>query len=83
MNAPAYPYSRVEAKRAFKADEAAGYCGMSKSKWLQLVNDKEAPKPVHITENMPRWYLEDLDAWLDGKKTVKPVKSGGPKRYAR
>ncbi len=51
--------------RAFDADRAAAYVCLSKSKFLELVDARDAPQAVDLG-GCPRWDRHALDAWLDG-----------------
>ncbi len=51
--------------RAFDADRAAAYVCLSKSKFLDLVDTREAPQPVDVG-GCPRWDRRQLDDWFDG-----------------
>jgi predicted DNA-binding transcriptional regulator AlpA len=53
---------------ALDADRAAAYICMSKSKFLELVDAREAPQPLDVG-GCPRWLRRDLEAWLDGLST--------------
>jgi predicted DNA-binding transcriptional regulator AlpA len=52
--------------RAFDADRAAAYVCLSKSKFLELVDARDAPQPVDLG-GCPRWDRRKLDDWLDAK----------------
>jgi predicted DNA-binding transcriptional regulator AlpA len=51
--------------RGMDADRAAAYVCLSKSKFLELVDAKEAPQPVNLG-GCPRWDRRALDEWFDG-----------------
>lgn len=52
--------------RGLRAEEAARYCGISRSSLHALVARGQAPRPVHPTPGIAIWLREDLDRWLDG-----------------
>lgn len=54
--------------RAMRADRAAAYLGsMSKSKFLELVDQGKLPKPIRVG-GITMWDRHDLDAALDQLK---------------
>ena len=55
------------APRAMRADRAAAYLGISKSKFLELVNWGRLPKPLKIDE-ITSWDRFDLDAAYESMK---------------
>jgi predicted DNA-binding transcriptional regulator AlpA len=52
--------------RAFDADRAGAYVGLSRSKFLELVDVGDAPQPIDLG-GCPRWDRRKLDDWLDAK----------------
>jgi predicted DNA-binding transcriptional regulator AlpA len=56
--------------RAFRAERAAAYLGMSTTMFLRLVDDGDLPPPVR-KRGMVSWDRLDLDAayesWKDGE----------------
>lgn len=50
--------------RGMKADTAAAYCEISRTKFLELV-DKGVLPPSKDLDGMPRWDRRDLDAAWD------------------
>jgi predicted DNA-binding transcriptional regulator AlpA len=52
--------------RALDVDRAAAYLGLSKSKFLELVDLKDAPQPLDLG-GCPRWDRRRLDDWVDAK----------------
>jgi predicted DNA-binding transcriptional regulator AlpA len=55
------------APRGLRAERAADYLGMSKSKFLELVGDGRMPQPTHI-DGMVIWDRVDLDDAFDDLK---------------
>ncbi len=51
--------------RAMRAPVAAGYSGMSRSKFLDLVAKGIAPRPKKPSVGVTIWDKNDLDLWLD------------------
>ncbi len=51
--------------RAMRAPLAASYCGMGRSKFLQMVKDGLAPKPKRPSIGVTIWDRVDLDKWFD------------------
>ena len=59
-------------KRSFTTIEAAVYCGVSGSYLRQArmpSKDLDAPNPTYLTPRKIVYLREDLDAWLDSKKS--------------
>src|SRR5262249_4178973 len=50
--------------RLMKADRAAAYCDLSRTKFLELVDNGTLP-PCKDVGGMPRWDRLDLDAACD------------------
>jgi hypothetical protein len=50
--------------RGMKADTAAAYCELSRTKFLELV-DKRILPPSKDLDGIPRWDRKDLDATWD------------------
>jgi predicted DNA-binding transcriptional regulator AlpA len=59
--------------RGMDAERAAAYVGLSRSKFLELVDAGDAPQPLDLGQ-CPRWDRRKLDDWLDTKSeyTKKP-----------
>jgi predicted DNA-binding transcriptional regulator AlpA len=55
--------------RGLRAERAAAYLGMSKSKFLELVDNGRLPKPLLI-DGMRVWDRLDLDAAFDVIKSA-------------
>jgi predicted DNA-binding transcriptional regulator AlpA len=53
--------------RALRADRAAAYLSMSRTTFLQLVDEGILPKPIHIRA-MATWDRLELDAAYDSIK---------------
>ena len=63
------------APRGLRAERAAEYVGMGKTKFLELVEDRKMPDPVEI-EGVKVWdRLELDDAFEEFKKAGKRVNS--------
>jgi predicted DNA-binding transcriptional regulator AlpA len=60
QDAYAYP------PRGMDAERAAAYVGLSRSKWLELVDAGDAPAPLDLG-GCPRWDRQKIDHWLDVK----------------
>lgn len=55
----------LEAKIAWREDEAAAALGVSLTTFLELVAEGKMPKPVRIRPRLPRYDCEDVRrAWL-------------------
>lgn len=54
--------------RALRADRAAAYLAMSKSKFLELVDQRRLPQPVRI-DGITMWDRLELDAAFENMKT--------------
>jgi predicted DNA-binding transcriptional regulator AlpA len=52
--------------RGMDAERAAAYVGLSRSKFLELVDAGEAPAALDLG-GCPRWDRKRLDGWLDAK----------------
>ena len=52
--------------RGMRAPVAAGYSGMSRSKFLDLVAKGLAPRPKKPSVGVTIWDRIDLDRWIDG-----------------
>ena len=63
--------------RGMRVDQAAAYCGISRSSLHQLVAAGDAPKPVKLTRGIAVWLKEDLDAWLDRRANRAPASAPG------
>jgi predicted DNA-binding transcriptional regulator AlpA len=62
--------------RAMRADRAAAYLGsMSKSKFLELVDQGRLPRPVQI-DGITMWDRFELDAAFDQIKADQTQRSG-------
>ncbi|WP_436395086.1 helix-turn-helix transcriptional regulator [Acidithiobacillus ferriphilus] len=57
--------------RGLRAQMAAGYTGMSRSKFLDLVAKGIAPRPKKPSVGVTIWDKQDLDRWLDGLAVTK------------
>jgi hypothetical protein len=57
--------------RGFRADDAAAYLGMGKTKFLELVSKGMAPRAVLI-DGVKVWDRFDLDAMFDAAKDDTP-----------
>jgi predicted DNA-binding transcriptional regulator AlpA len=53
--------------RLLRADRAAAYLDMGKSKFLELVNRGRLPKPVHI-DGITSWDRRELDGAVEDLK---------------
>jgi len=53
--------------RGMRVDRAAAYLGISKSKFLQLVDQGRLPKPVRI-DGITTWDRLDIDVAYEGMK---------------
>jgi predicted DNA-binding transcriptional regulator AlpA len=63
------------APRGLRADLAAAYLGMSRTKFLELVSDDRLPQPIAI-DAMRVWDRFELDAAFEAfKKNAEPVNS--------
>jgi predicted DNA-binding transcriptional regulator AlpA len=51
---------------ALDADHAAAYVCLSRSKFLELVDVKDAPQPLDLG-GCPRWHRLALEGWLNAK----------------
>jgi predicted DNA-binding transcriptional regulator AlpA len=61
--------------RGLRAERAAAYLDMSKTKFLELVDDNRLPQPVPI-DGMRIWDRIELDAAFDAIKVApEPVNS--------
>lgn len=54
--------------RALREQLAAQYCGLSATTFRQVVMPSVAP--VQLTTGRVAWLREDLDAWLDSRKST-------------
>lgn len=52
--------------RGMDAERAAAYVGLSRSKFLELVDAGDAPAPMDLG-GCPRWDRYKIDHWLDVK----------------
>jgi predicted DNA-binding transcriptional regulator AlpA len=59
--------SRLTSPRGLRADDAAAYMGMSKSKFLELVETGKLPRAFAI-DTIKVWDRLDLDAAIDEAK---------------
>jgi predicted DNA-binding transcriptional regulator AlpA len=50
--------------RLFRLEGAAGYLGMGRSKFQEMVADGRLPKPIHV-DGMTLWDRQKLDAAAD------------------
>jgi predicted DNA-binding transcriptional regulator AlpA len=50
--------------RGMNVDRAAAYVGLSKSKFLDMVDANEAPQPLDLG-GLARWDRRTLDDWFD------------------
>lgn len=57
--------------RGLRADDAAAYLGMSKTKFLELVDRGMIPRPFTI-DSIKIWDRFDLDAVIDAAKEDTP-----------
>jgi predicted DNA-binding transcriptional regulator AlpA len=63
--------------RGFRADRAAAYLGMSKSKFLELVDQNRLPQPVRI-DGITIWDRLELDAALENLKEQEDARHRNP-----
>jgi predicted DNA-binding transcriptional regulator AlpA len=56
------------APRGLRAEQAADYLGMSKSKFLELVEDGRMPRPIRI-DGVVVWDRFDLDESFEAFKS--------------
>jgi len=68
---PKSPQSCQVNPRGLRADSAAAYIGMGKTKFLELVDKGTIPKPINI-EGIRIWDRFDLDAVLEAAKEDTP-----------
>jgi predicted DNA-binding transcriptional regulator AlpA len=57
------------APRAMRAERAAGYLGMGRTKFLELVDNGRMPPPVEI-DRIRVWDRHDLDAAFEDLKNA-------------
>ena len=71
--------------RVMAAERAAAYVGFGVTKFLELVEAGEMPKPINISGDNPRWDRLDLDAAVDDWKDRRrdPVKRDREKLHAK
>jgi predicted DNA-binding transcriptional regulator AlpA len=50
--------------RLFRLEGAAGYLGMGRSKFQEMVADGRLPKPIHV-DGMTLWDRQTLDSAAD------------------
>jgi hypothetical protein len=55
--------------RGLRVDRAAAYCGIGKTKFLELVDSKRMPAPLTF-DGIKVWDRLDLDAAFDAIKTA-------------
>jgi predicted DNA-binding transcriptional regulator AlpA len=67
---PSHPIS----PRGLRADDAAAYLGMGKTKFLELVNRAMIPRPILI-DGIKVWDRFDLDAAFDAAKEDTPTEN--------
>ncbi|HTM71939.1 MAG TPA: hypothetical protein VL198_01795 [Pseudolabrys sp.] len=60
--------------RALRADRAAAYLAMGKSKFLELVDEGRMPKPVRI-DGITTWDRYELDAAYEQFRTQESKRS--------
>ncbi len=65
---------------AVAADGAARLCGVSRSQWWKLHSQGKVPLPVRLGSKAPRWYVDELNAWLAAgcpdRKTWQQMRKG-------
>jgi predicted DNA-binding transcriptional regulator AlpA len=71
--------------RAMDGDRAAAYLSMSKTKFLELVEQGRMPQPVRIEDEMPRWDRLEIDSAFDAMKEKRKtrVERGRDKLHER
>jgi len=60
--------------RGLRADDAAAYLGMGKTKFLELVDSGTIPRAV-IIDSIKIWDRLDLDAVIDAAKEDTPAEN--------
>ena len=66
--------SRLTNPRGLRADDAAAYLGMGKTKFLELV-DKGAIPRAFIIDSIKIWDRFDLDSVIDAAKEDAPTEN--------
>jgi predicted DNA-binding transcriptional regulator AlpA len=66
--------NRLTNPRGLRADAAAEYLGMGRTKFLELVNRAMLPRPVLI-DGLRVWDRLDLDAAFDTAKEDTPTEN--------
>lgn len=56
--------------RVKRRREAAEYIGVSVRTLLRLVAAKKLARPIKLTEKSVGWKVEDLDAWVDSRRSA-------------
>ena len=58
--------TRIDTVRlAVTARDAARLLGISRAQLYRLHSSGRLPRPVYLGGRAPRWYVEELRAWLD------------------
>lgn len=60
--------------RGFRADDAAAYLGMGKTKFLELVDKGTIPRAI-VIDSIKIWDRLDLDAVIDAAKEDTPAEN--------
>lgn len=66
----------IAPRRGLSCEEAAGYVGVSVTKFLEMVGDKRMPTPVRI-DRRTIWDIRALDAAFDALRE-KQAPEGSP-----
>jgi predicted DNA-binding transcriptional regulator AlpA len=64
-SAAAHPESLAGAPLLLDANQAAGLCGVSRSRWNWLWGNGRCPAPVRLSGTCVRWRTQELRAWVD------------------
>ena len=59
------PAPRPRPPRLLAAEEAAAYCGMGRTSWLDLDQRGAVPAPIRLGRRLVLWDIRDLDLWID------------------
>jgi excisionase family DNA binding protein len=69
--------NRLTSPRGLRADDAAAYLGVGKTKFLELVDRGTLPRAVTI-DSMRIWDRFDLDAAFENLKEQEGARRGNP-----
>ena len=64
----------IQHKIALTGKEAADLVGLSRSTFLGLSHEGNAPRPVQLSTGRVAWRRADLNEWLAGLEVI-PVKT--------